>query len=233
MVCWRLRRAARSRCASPRGARATIWPWLRPLRRHTEYLEDLQAAGFVHRDYVHSLATGDRGKLSRYRLKDNYLRFYLRYIEPLRDRIEAGTLSSDDIPRISSFDPIMGLQFENLVLNNIPLVLTTLRIKQLRSASPYFQNETQRQRTCQVDLLIDTQYAVYLCELRLRARISSSIVEDVNEKARKLKVDPGRSLRRVLIYMGELGAGVEASDAFDRIVPFERFLMPPAQAASS
>lgn len=64
-------------------------------------------------------------KLSRYRLCDNYLRFYLRYIEPntlniLKDR--------DALPR--GIASIMGLQFENLVLNN------TKRIQKILSISP-------------------------------------------------------------------------------------------------
>lgn len=192
----------------------------------TEYLEDLEAAGFVARDYVYSLASGKRGKLSRYRLKDNYLRFYLKYIDPVRGQIETGVLK---IPRLAAFDTIMGLQFENLVLNNIPLVLKILKINPLhvRSASPYFQNETRRQRACQVDLLIDTTYAVYLCEIKLRARLSASIVDEVKEKAQRLKVSRGKSLRRALIYMGELSPSLQDSGAFDQLVAFERFLEAP------
>jgi len=64
---------------------------------------------------------------------------------------------------------------------------------------------------------------VYLCEIRLRAKLSSKIVDEVNEKARLLTVDRGKSLRRVLIHMGELAPAIQASGAFDQIVPFERF----------
>lgn len=197
----------------------------------TEYLEDLQAAGFVQRDYVYSLATADRASFSRYRLKDNYLRFYLKYVEPVRHRVETGTLNPDDIPPFAAFDAIVGLQLENLVLNNIPLVLKTLNIRHVRSASPYFQHQTLRQKACQIDLLIDTQHAVYLCEIKRSSRLKSSIVDEISEKARRLKIDRGKSLRRVLIYAGELDPGIEVSGALDQIVPFERFLHPPSQTA--
>jgi uncharacterized protein len=195
----------------------------------TEYLEDLETAGFVQRDYVYSLTTGKRGKLSHYRLKDNYLRFYLKYIEPQRQKIDAGIFDSDRIRSFAAFDAIMGLQFQNMVLNNLPLVLEVLKINvsQLRSASPYFQNETARQKACQVDLLIDTKYAVYLCEIKFRAKLSSSIVAEVAEKAARLKVQGGKSLRRVLIYMGNLAEDIEAGGAFDQLIPFEQFLQPP------
>jgi hypothetical protein len=196
----------------------------------SEYLEDLEAAGFVQRDYAYSLSTGRRGKLSHYRLKDNYLRFYLKYIEPAREKIDAGIFDSDAVRSFAAFDAIMGLQFQNLVLNNIPLVLESLKVNlsHLRSASPYFQNQTRRQKACQIDLLIDTKYAVYICEIKLRAKLPLPIIDEVAEKAARLKLDRTRSLRRVLIYLGELAPGIEASGAFDQLIPFDQFLQAAA-----
>ena len=52
------------------------------------YLQDLVLAGFVHRDYTWDLRTRSPSKLSRFRLKDNYLRFYLKCILPHRARIQ-------------------------------------------------------------------------------------------------------------------------------------------------
>ena len=194
----------------------------------SDYLEDLATAGFVQRDYVYSLATGKRGKPSRYRLKDNYLRFYLKYIEPVREKIDAGLFDSDSVRHFAAFDAIVGLQFQNLVLNNIPQVLETLQINlsQLRSASPYFQQKTLRQQACEIDLLIDTQYAVYLCEIKFRRRITATVADEIAEKASRLKIDRHKSLRRVLIYLGELNPGVQDSGAFDHLIPFEQFLCP-------
>ena len=52
-------------------------------------MEDLVTAGFVSRDFTWHLKTGLDSKLSHYRLKDNYLRFYLKYIEPNKKKIAA------------------------------------------------------------------------------------------------------------------------------------------------
>src|SRR5262249_2834152 len=155
-----------------------------------------------------------------------YLRFYLKYIEPQREKIEAGIFDAAGVRGFAAFDAIMGLQFQNLVLNNIPLVLEKLSINlaQLRSASPYFQNQTRRQRACQIDLLIDTKYAVYLCEIKLRAKLAASVIDEVAEKATRLNVDRTKSLRRVLIYLGDLASGVGESGAFDQLIPFQDFL---------
>ena len=102
-----------------------------------------------------------------------------------------------------------------------------MNLSHVRSASPYFQNQTRRQKGCQIDLLIDTKYAVYLCEIKLRPKLPMSIADEVGERAARLKVDRTKSLRRVLIYLGELAPGIEASGAFDQLIPFERFLQPP------
>jgi len=40
------------------------------------------------RDYVWSVKEKAKSRLGYYRLSDNYLRFYLRYIEPNKEKIE-------------------------------------------------------------------------------------------------------------------------------------------------
>jgi len=127
-----------------------------------------------------------------------------------------------------AFESILGLQFENLVLDNLPQVLALLRVSpgQVLSASPYFQNQTRRQQACQVDLLIDTKYAVYLCEIKFRRRITTEVVQEVMAKASRLKIAPGKSLRRALVYAGALAAGIEETMAFDQLLPFDQLLSP-------
>jgi hypothetical protein len=65
---------------------------------------------------------------------------------------------------------------------------------------------------------------VYVCEIKFRKVLDASTAAEVADKAGKLKIGKGKSLRRVLIYMGELPAALEESGAFDELVPFERFL---------
>ena len=47
----------------------------------SEYLWELGLAGFSARDYTWNLKSGDDAKISQFRLKDNYVRFYLKYIK--------------------------------------------------------------------------------------------------------------------------------------------------------
>jgi hypothetical protein len=74
--------------------------------------------------------TGVESKLSRLRLSDNYVRFYLKFIQPNRRRIDRGTLS-----RLPNIDAILGLQFENIVLKNRRSIFQTRSSNAGRSAS--------------------------------------------------------------------------------------------------
>ena len=51
----------------------------------------LQIYGFISKHPDWSLKTGKIGKQILYRLSDNYLRFYIHYIEPNLTKIEQGS----------------------------------------------------------------------------------------------------------------------------------------------
>jgi AAA+ ATPase superfamily predicted ATPase len=53
----------------------------------SEYLADLMSAGFISRDFTWHLKTGKDSRLSHFRLSDNYLRFYLKYVSHNRSKI--------------------------------------------------------------------------------------------------------------------------------------------------
>jgi hypothetical protein len=55
-----------------------------------DYLTELEQAGFVSKDIGMNPCTGQPGRAVRYRLKDNYTRFYLHHVEPNAKEIESG-----------------------------------------------------------------------------------------------------------------------------------------------
>jgi hypothetical protein len=179
----------------------------------SDYSEDLIQTGLLARDYTWSLKTGQESKLSRLRLSDNYVRFYLKYIQPNRRRIERGTLS-----RLPNFDSATGLQFENLALKNRLSLFQLLSIdpNDVVYDNPFFQRKTQRQRGCQVDYLIQTKYnTLYVCEIKFsRNPLASSIAREVAEKIDRLQIPRGMSCRPVLIYSGELSKGLLEDEFF-------------------
>ncbi|OQY49588.1 MAG: hypothetical protein B6240_02990, partial [Desulfobacteraceae bacterium 4572_87] len=155
----------------------------RPQNRDTsEYLKDLEVSGFIRRDFAYRF-DGKRSKLSKYRIKDNYLRFYLRYIDPIKDKIRQGLFRYTGIENLRNWGGIMGLQFENLVLQNLHSIIQHIGIdyNSIISASPYFQNATRANKgACQIDLLIQTKFnTLYLCEIKFSNKIGRSIINEI------------------------------------------------------
>lgn len=185
----------------------------------------LEQSGFISRDYVWN--HGERRKnLSKYRLKDNYIRFYLKYIEPKKELIREGLYKDLDLESLPEWATIMGFQFENLILNNLPLIQKILRIPpaSMLSASPYFQKATLRKRGCQIDLLIETRHTLYVCEIKSAKKIGKGIIVEMKQKIESLEFPKTTSVRPVLIYQGELSDSVVQEYFFSDLIAFEDLL---------
>lgn len=63
---------------------------VQPSGSYVEYIDDLVQAGFVSRDYTWDLKSGKDSNLSRIRISDNYVRFYLKTIFPNKNQILSG-----------------------------------------------------------------------------------------------------------------------------------------------
>jgi AAA+ ATPase superfamily predicted ATPase len=189
-------------------------------------LHVLEISGFIRRDFSWNLS-GRNGARSKYRIHDNYIRFWLKYIKPAQKRIEKGLLSDLSLENLKGWETILGLQFEALILNNLPHVLSKLRIplETVENAGPYFQKETKRMKGCQIDLLISTRYSEYICEIKYRKKVGSDVITEVEEKIQKLKVPNTKSIRPVLIYLGELSGAVQKSDLFTHFIPADDMLI--------
>lgn len=94
------------------------------------------------------------------------------------------------------------------------------------NAGPYFQARTARRPGCQIDLLLRTKHSVYVFEVKFRGRIDGSVIAEVRKKIDCLDGVAGLSIRRGLIYMGEVAPEIVRSDYFDHLVPFEQLLVP-------
>jgi len=183
----------------------------------SRYLDDLAMSGFVARDVSYDPGKTRPGRKARYRLCDNYLRFYLKYVASRRGSIEQGLFEAADISDLVPWDTLLGLQFENLVLNNVPAVLRALGLSagRVASAAPYLQSATKRRRGCQVDLMIQSRRTLYICETKFGRDIRGAVLEQVAEKLRRLRVPDGYTARPVLLYAGRLSEAVANDDFFD------------------
>lgn len=190
-----------------------------------KYLKDMSNSGFITRDYTWNFKDGKpTKKISVYRLSDNYLRFYLKYIEPNKNKIEQDQTAKLPLSWLS----ILGLQFENLVLNNRLQLYELLRIlpEEIVVSGPFLQPQTKKQKKCQVDLIIQTKFNnLYICEIKFeRGPIKKTVIKEVQEKVKRLKIPKGFSLRTVLMHVNGVEDSIIDSDYFSKIIDFGQFL---------
>ena len=183
-------------------------------------LAALESAGFISCDEGRNPVNGKVLKSPRYRICDNYVRFYLKYIEPNRPLIEKDAYRFVAVDQLPGWKTILGLQFETLVNANLLTLMEKLGLERtlLTSAAPYRQCETKKIRGCQVDLLIQSGGAIHVVEIKRREHIGEDIIDEVKEKIRRLKVKGGVSVFPVLVHAGDISRRVEAEGYFRRII---------------
>jgi len=188
-------------------------------------LKDLDAAGFVAGERGINPETGERALQTRYRIKDCYTRFYLRYVLPQRDRIEQGLFDPGPLGAMPGWDSLMGYQFETLIVNNFWLLLPLLGLvgAEVLSVAPY-RRRSASDGGCQIDLLIQTEHNAYAVEIKRQRQIGPEVVAQMRQKIERLRLRKGMSPRMVLVYEGELSPSVVREHYFDFLIPTERLI---------
>ena len=193
--------------------------------RLTDALTRLEESGFVAKDAARNPVTGEELRECAYRLKDNYARFYLKFIEPSKDSIDGGAFAFGSLERLNGWDGIMGLQFENLIVNNFKSLLPKLNLSGalITSAAPY-RKVGRKGEGCQIDLLLQAKRFVYLIEVKRQGKIERDVIDEVEQKRLRLGVPRDKSVRLALVYDGRLSPSVEAEGYFDSLVDAKSLL---------
>jgi len=186
-----------------------------------EMMKDLVQAGFLAQERGINPRTGGLRQEIRYRICDNYVRFYLHTILPRRAMIEDGTYRFESLERLPGWETILGFQFENLVLGALPALVARLHLDKSRilSMAPYRRNSDDKERGCQIDCLIQTRRSLYVVEIKRWTNIGAEIIDEVEQKIRCLGCSDRTSVRPVLVYDGNLSPMVEEEGYFTAIIP--------------
>jgi len=186
----------------------------------SEDITDLIEAGFVAAGTGKNPITGADVREVRYRLRDNYTRFYLKFILPRQEAIRNGLHRFVDLESMPGWDAILGLQFENLVINNLSVLCERIGLgrKLVTSAAPYVRRKTVSCPGVQVDLLIQTPKSIYVVEVKRQRRLGVEIEQELVEKVKRLSIPRDHSVRTVLVYDGQLAPEVEENGYIDFIV---------------
>lgn len=188
----------------------------------SEYLDDLIESGFVSRDFTWLVKSGKSSRLSHYRLSDNYLRFYLKFIAPNQDRIVRDGFEDQSISSMAGWNTIMGLQFENLVLKNRKKIWKKLGIRpgDIIADNPYFQKKTTLKKGCQIDYLIQTRFnTLFACEIKFSLHpLKADIIQEVKEKLECITLPKRFSCFPVLIQVNGTNDSIADSGYFSEII---------------
>lgn len=190
----------------------------------TRNMNKLCEDGFLTRYHSWNLETKKTSRTSRYYLTDNYLRFFVKYIQPYRHQIEIDEMAA--LP--AAWESIVGIQFENLVVKNRKQLHRLLNIPshEIVMSNPYLQTKTKMKPGCQIDYLVQTKYnTLYLCEIKFsKGLVDTDVVEEVKKKVSTFDMPHGFSVRPVLIHVNGVTEGVIQKDYFAHIIDFSTFL---------
>lgn len=193
------------------------------------YISALITSGYVTKHQGWSIKTGKPSKKSLFRLSDNYLRFYLKVIDPLLGRINSDAFKDSPLSAIPGLNSIMGIQTENLLLANRRQILKAIGIypQDVLLDNPFIQHKTKAQEGVQIDYLVQSiNKTLYLCEFKFnRNELKSDVIKDVQSKIDKLSIPRGFSISPVLFHFGGVSDAVLDSQFFYRIIDINDFIL--------
>ena len=70
----------------------------------------------------------------------------------------------------------------------------------------------------QVDLLVQTDEVMYVVEIMRRKQIKADIVDEVREKIAKIRRPRRISVRKAIVFDGELAPAIRRTGYFDALV---------------
>lgn len=183
-------------------------------------IADLEMCGFIHRETP--VDKGVKSRLIRYRLDDEYLHFYFRFILPNVPEILAGRVSMQTLTHGKGFEQWQGQAFERLCHKNAHAIARYLQFSGITYRyGPWFQRGTESRRGVQIDLLFDRADKVLtVCEMKYTKHLASRKIIDDFEKKQEvlLRQYAGYSVQKVLILGKKASPPSALKKYFDHVL---------------
>lgn len=186
------------------------------------YLENLEKAAFIS-SYI-PYSKNLKSKLKKYRLTDEYLRFYFKYVRP-NLRLISGNIKRDLFSQMIKpvWQPWLGFAFENFCIKNAIYLAELMGFgDQVIQWGPLYQRSDKR---FQIDLVyVRLDKVITVCELKYQDKlIDTSIINEVDRKCRLLTVPQGHTIEKALISKLGPNASLKALNYFHHIITAENF----------
>lgn len=162
------------------------------------YLENLEKSLFItgYIPYDKNINT----KIKKYKLTDEYLRFYFKYVLPHQKLIKENkqrNLFSLLVKPI--WNPWMGFAFENFCLKNAVYLAELMGFAdQITQWGPYFHRDDE---TFQIDLIyLRADKVITVCEIKYGNQpVPVAVIKEMERKCKLLCVPRGYTLEKALI----------------------------------
>ena len=191
-------------------------------------MNHLIVAGFVEKQQLWSFKTHKPLKQSLYRIADPYMRFYLKVICLHRHKIDAHAFRDSAISSLPGFDAHIGLQLEQLLLQNRDRLLDAIGISPADTVAcgPFRQVQTKTRSGCQIDFLVQTKTnTLFICEFKFKRReIATDSIEQMTHKLNALDAPKGVAKVPVLFHISGVSDALAVAGYFYRIIDITDFL---------
>ena len=149
-----------------------------------------------------------------------------RFASLWRKPVASFVVCRGSVSALPGWDAIMGLQFENLVLNNVSSLAPMIGLvgRNVESAAPYFRSGRKTGNGVQIDYLVQLPRCTYVVEIKRKRTLGRSIEDEVQQKIERLKLPRNRSVKTVLVYEGDLDPTVGEDGFFDYLVSADQLL---------
>ena len=201
----------------------------------TNILKDLESCGFVQK-YV-PIKHHQNSLLARYCIADEYLQFYLKFINPCLTKINHGFYS--DNPKkalnMNAFNIAMGFAFERWCRKNERLFAKIMNFGDVEyDSGSFFNKKTAKlDKGFQIDLMyIRADHKIILCEIKyIDAEISVNAGHEIRKKLNIFQEQNPKyknyTFETTLITTEKLISNKSSiNDYFDHIITFDDIFNP-------
>ena len=190
------------------------------------YLENLEKTLFIS-CYTPFDKMG-KTKLIKYRLTDEYLRFYFKYLKPNLRLIEQAK-GKDLFSRLTqgSLEKWLGFAFENFCLKNALFLAEKMGFdEKIIHYGPVFSRADEG---FQVDLVyLRSDQTITLCEMKFHHKqIETSVIPEVRRKCELIHLPKGYTLERALISRHGPSPALKDADFFHHYLDVKEFILKP------
>jgi AAA+ ATPase superfamily predicted ATPase len=188
-----------------------------------EYLLNLELAQFVR---ANQLLLNSSKKNIKYKLVDEYIRFYYQFIQKYEKRISEGYSDNIFLEQIKvQWNPWLGFAFENFCLKNALYIANRAGFsdKVLKWGSYIQKSNLDKEKNrvgVQIDLLYErTDLVITICEIKFsKEPIDVPVIREMESKLSRIQFKENITIEKMLITAGGATKALMKTDYFHYII---------------